>query len=327
MKGFLLITLFLSFIFKSVGQVKSDDFGKIVLSTYLTDNSEIPPDAKNILLNKLNQITSINGLGGSKNIAEGRFIITANVNIGTVDITPGPPQMIAQSIELTLFIGDLSTSTVYSSLTLSLKGVGSNKNKSFIAAFNTINPNDKKIALFIDEGRNKITNYYITNCNLIISESHSLEQQGKFEEAIYNLSLIPSSCNDCYLIALDSTKKIYLNKINNECNIKINNAKLAWNLEPNYSGATKASQFLNSIDPLASCMEDVYFLMDTISKKLIADEKKKWDLAVEMYRDGIDLAKDKLYLDKYAIESYCRVAYEYARNNRQIINYNSIIWR
>lgn len=38
-------------------------------------------------------------MGGSQ--ANPRFIITANVNVGTKDIIAGPPQMIAQNIEVT----------------------------------------------------------------------------------------------------------------------------------------------------------------------------------------------------------------------------------
>ena len=68
-------------------QVKLDDFGRIVLNTYLPDSIALPAEAKNLLITKLNQITSNNGMGGSQ--ANPRFIITANVNVGTKDIIAG----------------------------------------------------------------------------------------------------------------------------------------------------------------------------------------------------------------------------------------------
>ena len=91
----------------SNAQAKLDDFGRIILNTYLPDNIAMPSEAKNLLITKLNQITSNNGMGGSQ--ANPRFIITANVNVGTKDIIAGPPQMIAQNIDVTLFIGDAVT--------------------------------------------------------------------------------------------------------------------------------------------------------------------------------------------------------------------------
>ena len=137
-------------------QVKLDDFGRIVLNTYLPDSIALPAEAKNLLITKLNQITSNNGMGGSQ--ANPRFIITANVNVGTKDIIAGPPQMIAQNLDVTLFIGDAVTNTIFSNTTLSLKGVGTNENKAFIDALKTINPKNKEVLAFIEEGNTKIIN-------------------------------------------------------------------------------------------------------------------------------------------------------------------------
>lgn len=81
-------------------------------------------------------------MGGSE--TNPRFIITAAVNLGTKDIIAGPPQMIAQNLDITMFVGDALTNTIFSNTTLSLKGVGTNENKAFIEAFKTINPKTKK---------------------------------------------------------------------------------------------------------------------------------------------------------------------------------------
>ena len=98
----------------SNAQAKLDDFGRIVLNTYLSDKIAIPSETKNLLITKLNQITSNNGMGGSQ--ANPRFIITADVNVGTKDIIAGPPQMISQNLEVTLFIGDALSNPIYKAL-------------------------------------------------------------------------------------------------------------------------------------------------------------------------------------------------------------------
>ena len=111
-------------------QISATDFGRIVINSYLPEDIAIPTEAKKQLVSKLDQITTNYGIGGSQ--VNPRFIITATVNIGTKDIVAGPPQMIAQNIDLTLFIGDSQTNTIFSNCTLSIKGVGTNENKAFI---------------------------------------------------------------------------------------------------------------------------------------------------------------------------------------------------
>ena len=151
-------------------------------------------------------------MGGSSDINP-RFIITASVNISSKDIIAGPPQMIAQNIDITLFIGDAFENKIFSNLTLSLKGIGNNENKSLIDAFKRINPNNKEIESFIGEGKNKIITFYNAQCDFFLKEAETLTKEGKYEEAIYKLSLIPEVCQDCYFNSLDLIGFIYQQKI------------------------------------------------------------------------------------------------------------------
>ena len=178
----LILLILIAFQFNGTAQVKLDDFGRIVLNTYLPDNSSIPAEAKKALETKLSQITTNNGMGGST--ANPRFIITAVLNVTTKDIVPGPPQMIAQNIEVTLFVGDAITNTSFSNTILSIKGVGTNENKALIDAIKNINPKNKEITDFLEEGKNKIITYYVTQCDFIIKDAETLAKQEKFDEAI-----------------------------------------------------------------------------------------------------------------------------------------------
>ncbi|HQW69461.1 MAG TPA: hypothetical protein PLH25_07325 [Flavobacterium sp.] len=319
MKNIKLILLFLLFIqFHCNAQVSLDDFGRIILNTYLPDNNSIPSEAKKALETKLKQITTNNGMGGS--MANPRFIITATVNIGTKDIIPGPPQMIAQNIDVTLFIGDAITNTIFSNAIISIKGVGSNENKALIDAFKTINPKNKDITIFLEEGKNKIINYYSTQCDFIIKDAQTLEKQEKYEEAIYNLSLVPEVCKECYFKCSDLVTTIYQQKINADCKAKLIKAKLAWSSQQNQQGAEMASTFLTEINPKSSCSNEAESLMKQISNKLTAEEKVKLDLELKQYNDKINLEKETL---KASLE----IAVEYAKNQPKTITYNNIYWK
>lgn len=329
------------------GQVKLDDFGRIVLNAYLPENVGIPAESQKLLLNKLNQIVTNNGIGGSS--ANPRFIITAIVNVGTKDVIAGPPQMIAQNLDITFFIGDAIKNTKFSNVTISLKGVGTNENKSFIEAIKTINPKNKEIVTFIEEGKNKIIDYYATNCDFIIKDAQTLVKQEKFNEAIYELSLVPDVCQQCYFKCLDTLAGVYQKSIDQDGVKKLNEAKIIWTSNMNPDGAEKAGEVLNTINVNAACQKDARKLISSIDAKLKADEKAKWAFKLKQYEDKIAAQKEQVRiaeekdkrdavsrekqssrnyeLDKLRVNAYREIAVEQARNQPKTVTYNNIIWR
>jgi hypothetical protein len=357
MKKILIVLTLINLAFTSTAQVL-DDFGRIVLNTYLPENIALPAEAKNQLSNKLNQITSNNGIGGSG--VNPRFIITANVSVGTKDIIAGPPQLIAQNLDITLFVGDALSNTVFSNITISLKGVGTNENKAFIDAFKTLNPKNKDILAFLENGKSKILSYYESQCDFILKDAETLVKQQKFDEAIYKLSLVPEVSQKCYFNTLDKITIIYQQKIDEDCKLKLNQAKSVWTAAQNPKGAEDAGDILSTINPMASCQGEVSALTKLIDTKLKADEKARWQFKMKQYADKIAAQKEKIRvaeqksirddtyrenqskrdtdlqekqsnrnyeLDKLRVNSFREVAVEYARNQPKTVTYNNIYWR
>jgi hypothetical protein len=267
--------------------------------------------------------------------------------------------MIAQNLDVTLFIGDALTNTVFSNVTLSLKGVGTNENKALIEAFKTINSRNKEVINFLEEGKNNIINYYSTNCDFMIKHAQTLVNQEKYDEAIYNLSLVPEVCQDCHFKCLDYLSSVYQQKIDAECKIKFNEAKVTWASAQNPSGAEKAGDILSTINPMASCQPEIDIFIKSIDAKLKADEKARWQFKMKQYADRIETQKEQvriaeqkskrddeyrekqgqrdainqerqsqrnLELDKMWISAFREVAVEYARNQPKTINYNKIFY-
>ena len=110
-----LIIVFALFLFgitaRSQNSPKLDDFGRIVLNTYLSEQMDVPAEARKLLNTKLSQVASNYGMAGSS--VNPRFIITASINVGTKDIIAGPPQMIAQNLDVTIFIGDALENKIF----------------------------------------------------------------------------------------------------------------------------------------------------------------------------------------------------------------------
>ena len=347
MKKILSISIFTFLSIIGYTQVQLDDFGRIILNSHISEKLELTSEVKNTLLTKLDQISSANGMGGSQ--INHRFIITANVTIGSKDVIAGPPQMLAQNLELTLFIGDAITNTIFSTISMSLKGVGTNENKAYIDAFKNINPKNKEVVAFLEDGKTKIINYYSTNCDFILIDAQVLTKQEKYDEAIYKLSLVPDVCKECYFKCLDTLTTIYQKKIDADCKIKLNQAKSLWVAQQSPIGAEKAGDILSSINPMASCQGEIQSFIKTIDTKLKADEKARWEFKMKQYEDKINAQKEQVRIaedksmrddqfrdqqskrnyqnDKDRINAYREVGVEYARNQPRTITYNNIYWR
>jgi hypothetical protein len=299
-------------------QIKLNDFGRIILNTYLPENNEIPAEVKKALETKLSQITTNNGLGGSE--ASARFIITAVLNIGTKDIVPGPPQMIAQNIDVTFFVGDAITNTIFSNTMVSVKGVGTNKNKALINAIKNIRPKNNEIISFLEEGKIKILNFYITQCDFIITDAETLAKQEKYDEAIYKLTLVPEVCKECYFKTAEIVGNLFQQKINTDCEAKFSKAKLLWSGEQNIKQAEEVLALISDINPKASCFRATENFAKELDNKIKLDEKARLELALKKYNDKIAIQKQK-------IDAHKQVALEYAKNQPKAVTYNNIYWR
>lgn len=155
-------------VFGQNNYAKADDFGRIVLTVHLdAEKSHVPKNAARILKNKMSQIVTQNGMGGS--IVQ-RFIITANVNVLTQDITPTAPPMHAYTLDITFYIGDGVQGTLFSSTSVRAKGVGETEDKAFIAALKAVKVKDEAFAEMIATGKQRILEYYNSQCDMILQK-------------------------------------------------------------------------------------------------------------------------------------------------------------
>ncbi len=271
---------------------KTDDIGRISLSAYMPPQlGSITPAALKMLENKLNQIASQNGLGGSANK---RFIITANVVELTKDITPTAPPMTAYTLEVTIYIGDVVTKTKYGSLSLQVKGVGTNDTKAYIEALKNIRPNSPEIQSFLDKTKNKIIEYYNTQCDFIIKDAQASAAQNKYEEAVYKLTSVPDVCKECYDKATDAVAPVYKKYIDRQCVKLLTDAKNTWQANQNVAGANAAAAFLSGIDPDAACFKDVTAFTADVAKRVKELDQRDWDFKLKQWQDGVDISKQQI---------------------------------
>tara|TARA_B100000809_G_scaffold141058_1_gene138600 strand:+ start:520 stop:1470 length:951 start_codon:yes stop_codon:yes gene_type:complete len=264
----------------SFAQSASKDENRIMLTSWVPPTIEgMPRIARKNLTNKLKQVVTKNGLGGSP--FNTRFIISANVAVMSKDILPGPPPMHAYNLDITLYIGDGIEGTVFASETISVKGVGTNENKAYISALKRISPKNADIQAFVKTGKEKIIQYYKDNCDLIIKKANTMADQNQYEQAIFTLTGIPSACEECYVKAMNAIKPIYQKQIDRDCKQKLQKATGIWNGSQDMAAAEEAGAMLASIDPDASCAPQARVLSNKIAAKVKQIDAREWKYTVK----------------------------------------------
>lgn len=225
---------------------KSDDISRLIVSTYLPEQPNIPTQVNELLFQKLSDIVSAKGLGGSNS---SRFIITANVVVVSKDITPTVPTQILYNLDVNFNIGDGFSGIKYSSVTKSYLGVGASENKAFSDALRQIKPTSKVFNQLIDDAKVKIIEYYNSQCDFILKDAQTLAGIKNYDEAMYKLASVPEVCKECYEKCLDKIVDIYKLKIENECQQNIAQAKTLM-AQNNFNDAASV---LSTITPDMQC--------------------------------------------------------------------------
>lgn len=260
-----------------------DDVGRMSINVQRPVNRSIPTEALDQLEDKMHQIITTSGI--SDNAFNKRFALTATVSVIKKDIISGSPARVSQTLEIAFYVKDVIDKKEYGHATLSSVGVGLNENKAFIMAFSNLKPSNPKLQKMIDDSKELIIAYYRTNIDNIIADAYLLVQQGQFDKALYQIAQVPDVCTDCTQKCRAATIDIYQKKIDSEGEKLLQSAKAAWAAEPNADGAAKASRYLSKINLLAACQPQVSELMEEMKIKVMDDERKAWEFALQQYED------------------------------------------
>lgn len=202
-----------------------DDYSRISLNVFIPDDSPLSATTKKLLTGKLQQIVAREGMGGDG--PDPRFIITGNAFELTKDILGTAPPMHAVTLEVSFYIGDGIEGKLFSTLTKTVRGVGSNPTKAEINALKNIKVSDPEFGGFIKDAKAEILAYYNTQCEFILQESHSQFEQREFDAAVLTLMKVPQVCSECFEKSLSLTTDIQKARLEYECQTNISQSKTA----------------------------------------------------------------------------------------------------
>lgn len=290
------------------------DFERIGIAPYVSDQVEyLPSGGRGNLQNKLGQIISSNGFGNS--VSNTRFILTPNISVVDKHVVAGAPPRVAMNLEVSLYVGDGWSGKKFGSTSFNLKGVGSNENKAYINALKQLKTNDARINRLIRSAKERILEFYQTECDFILKEAEVAASQNKFEQALHILGSIPTINRECYENATDLIGPIYQEKINYQCQKYLQQARASWSAGQDYTAAMAAAEYLSRIEPSSDCFTGAQQLTNEIGRRMRELDNRQWDFKL---RNQV--------MESERIEAARAIGVAYGENQPESMTYNIRGW-
>lgn len=191
--------------------------------------SNIDAKAANMLYDRLNQMVSLNGIASIDN--SNKFLLVPYVTVVSIEPTATAPINYVAELEIALYLVDNNKQLIMAQEILTKKGVADNEKKAIIEAIKSLKARDPKLKKMIVNGKNRIIEYYNTECDNVVKTINTYIEMGMYDEALNELNAIPhiETELECYKNSIDILSKISAEqqeKSNN--NIKNETPDVSW---------------------------------------------------------------------------------------------------
>lgn len=312
----LLSGLLVSFAYPQNEAGVADDAARISLTPYISGNLNFNTEVSRQLLNKIKRMLTDNGLAGIEN---GRFILTANIDVLSEDIVTTTATFYQYELQVNFFVGDGIEGNLFASASQKVKGLGETKDDAYIKALKNIKPGNTAFKTMLEQGTQRILAYYNAQCDFIIKEAKAYAAQQDYDAAIFKLMSVPEVCSDCYTRCMDEAKIVFQAKIDLEGEAYYARAAALWAASPNNEGALEAGNWLAQINPASKAYEKGTVLFKTISERIKTLDQREWNLQLKRQQDAVDMKKAE-------IQAMRDIGVAYG-NHQQPVTYNTSHWR
>lgn len=291
----------------------TNDIGKISLSVVVPEYMEDLGDSQLSKLDtKISQIVTSSGLSDSG--YGNNFVIYPKFAVNETNVVEGGMQNITVvTIDFSLFVKQVDSNILFSTITKAIKGSGSSKELAITNAISKIATNDPGYKKFIEESKKKIFQYYETKCTELIKKSDGFVKTQQYEQALGLLMSIPDAVS-CYSQVQVKAIEAYKGFQKNNCAKQMQLARTTI-VTKDYVGALN---ILAEIDPSSPCFKESQTMAKTVETKVNAEEKKQWDFQMKQYNDEVSLEKQRVNAIK-------DIAVSYYKSQTTDINYTVIV--
>jgi hypothetical protein len=262
------------------------------------DNSGLPdPDR---LYRKMIQLVNQTGI---VEVGYSTFLIVPKLDVESISSSnAGVERVFLAECNLSVLVKrtkreEGNSEAIFNSRSWRITGSGSTKEEAISNALNNISNIDKKVVDFFSDVKQKITDYFKTNCNLVIKEAERAINMKNYQEAIALYYSVPSNA-PCYNAAVDASQKVYATAVKDECEKSLLKLKsyVALAQSQNTEKAnyyTMALDVMKDMSPASDkCFAEAKLEIEKIEKRLAGEEKNKWEFLKKYYADEVQVKKE-----------------------------------
>lgn len=266
---------------------KTDDMGRIAIAAIVPAQSGVPTGVQRTLQTKMTQIATQNGLSAVDGV---QFAMIPVISVISQDVTPTAPPMVSINMEISFYIVDAKSKAIFNQTSVVLKAVGRTEEAAYSQGLKNLNPRQGQFRGFVDKAKEKIIEYYNSQCDVIISSAQALAGQKKYEEALATLFNVPDVSRECFDKCMAISLDIYQDYSDQMCNEYLSAAKAAWAGKD----LITVEQNLGKITPDMACYADAQGLLETITATVEAEGVSSWNFKMKRYDDSVDIEKLKI---------------------------------
>ena len=259
---------------------------EVPVSVVVMEQTEpIQQAAADMLVNSLKRIIVNGGMSAELNFSQ--FIMSAQADVIEKQVVAGPPTQVVYKFGVTIYLADVYNKKKFSSQYIEVNGVGQNEAKAQINAFRQIGSRTAQLGQMLQDGKQKIMDYYNTNYQQILKDAERCASLQQYEQAIALTITIPA-CTKGGNAAISAGMKYYA-KIRDRYALQLlSKAQSLWAAAQTADVANEVADILLQIDPEASCYKEAKALIAEIKSQV----RKDIDFETrEKYKDAIDLER------------------------------------
>jgi len=290
---------------------------KAGLAVYFPEVVEsIPASAMQNLTNRISAATAKNGMAAADFT---QFYITCVPTENDKYVVAGSPAKFFNKTDLNFYVVDAFANRVFNSYVLPTQGVGNSEEKAYIECFKRFSPSSDAFAKFLNKTNELIIAYYEAQCDNIIKKAQTLAKGYNYEEALFELSLVPDCC-PCYPRILEAADEIYAKYIDDLAAKNLAAARSIWAAGQDATAAAEAGEYLAQILPDSKYYKEAVALSDEMKARVKSDIDYYRALEARDNAQNYELAKEQT-------KAWRDVGVAYG-NHQQATTYNNAwLWR
>ncbi len=279
----------------------------IHITPYVSPDLGLPGTSGEILEQRITRMVVSNGFGS----LSGEFLLTADAQIVSKEVTPTVPPRELVKVEVTLYIVGVRERIIVGEETLTVSYVGSATNEAavFAGAFAKINPRSPQVRRFMMSAREKIIDYYAQRVPTLLAQAQAFADMAEYDKALAVLATVPTCLPEYPLVA---EKMVEANRqmLDKFAATALQEAKGKMALR-DWEGALDALLY---VDPLSSRFPEAEAMVKKIDQTLTAQEQAKLQAKLDQVQWNREMAQkahdDAVMLRKMELDNAQKNAQE-----------------